>query len=389
MGSAAPKGRPALAILVAVAAVVWGASRSDAQLTLGLEPVVTGLSSPLGDLARRGRLAAASSSSSRPAGSASATATQVAADAVPRHRPTLIAAAASGACSALAFHPDYADNGLFFVNYTAAPATAPGQHRHRPLPRLGRPRRRRSRLGADPRSRSRTRRATTTAAGSTSGRDGYLYIGAGRRGRRRTTRQIGNGQDLTCCSARSCASTSDDGQRPYAIPPDNPFVDSRAARPEIWAYGLRNPWRFSFDRATGDLYIGDVGQGGARRSTSSRPRAAAARTTAGAIMEGTHSLRLGDRWLQHGRLTLPILEYDDGRGGCSDHRRLPSTAARPSPRSTAPSSTPTSARAASGAVEERRHVDEPVLLSHRRSTSASLRRGRGRRALRRGLRLRW
>ena len=47
--------------------------------------------------------------------------------------------------------------------------------------------------------------------------------------------------------------------KPYAIPADNPFVDSDSAQPEIWAYGLRNPWRFSFDRQTGDLYIADVG----------------------------------------------------------------------------------------------------------------------------------
>jgi hypothetical protein len=46
----------------------------------------------------------------------------------------------------------------------------------------------------------------------------------------------------------------------YTIPPSNPFVSTNGARPEIWAYGLRNPWRFSFDRATGDLFIGDVGQ---------------------------------------------------------------------------------------------------------------------------------
>jgi putative heme-binding domain-containing protein len=63
------------------------------------------------------------------------------------------------------------------------------------------------------------------------------------------------------CFQRSCGSTSTarKGDRPYRIPEDNPFVDLEGARPEVWAYGFRNPWRMSFDRKRGDLWVGDVG----------------------------------------------------------------------------------------------------------------------------------
>jgi glucose/arabinose dehydrogenase len=88
------------------------------------------------------------------------------------------------------------------------------------------------------------------------GPDGYLYMGTG----------DGGGEDYV--NARRLDSllgkllridVNVDG-KPYGIPPTNPFVDVPEARPEIWAYGFRNPWRFSFDRETGDLWIGDVGQ---------------------------------------------------------------------------------------------------------------------------------
>jgi glucose/arabinose dehydrogenase len=70
----------------------------------------------------------------------------------------------------------------------------------------------------------------------------------------------GNGQNLGVLLAKMLRiDPRPSGGNPYGIPSDNPFVDRMGARPEVWAYGLRNPWRWEFDRETGDLWIGDVG----------------------------------------------------------------------------------------------------------------------------------
>jgi len=91
------------------------------------------------------------------------------------------------------------------------------------------------------------------------GPDGYLFIGVGDGGPAHDPDQTGQDpSDLLGSILRIDVAGFGDF---YAVPPDNPFVATEGYAPEVWAYGLRNPWRFSFDRATGDMYIADVGDG--------------------------------------------------------------------------------------------------------------------------------
>ena len=95
------------------------------------------------------------------------------------------------------------------------------------------------------------------------GPDGYLYIGTGDGGGANDSTGAGNNaQNLGVRLGKLLRiDPRQSGSQSYSVPADNPFVGSPGAAPEIWSYGLRNPYRFSFDRATGDLVIGDVGQG--------------------------------------------------------------------------------------------------------------------------------
>jgi putative heme-binding domain-containing protein len=93
------------------------------------------------------------------------------------------------------------------------------------------------------------------------GPDGYLYISTGDAAPPSPPDLLDTGQDLSDLLSSILRIDVDrpEGTNPYSIPRDNPFLTLPAARPEIWAYGLRNPWKMSFDRATGDLWVGDVG----------------------------------------------------------------------------------------------------------------------------------
>lgn len=93
------------------------------------------------------------------------------------------------------------------------------------------------------------------------GPDGFLYISTGDAADPNPPDRLDTGQDLSDLLSSILRIDVDhpDMDKPYSIPPDNPFIKMPNARPEIWAYGFRNPWRMSFDRLTGDLWVGDVG----------------------------------------------------------------------------------------------------------------------------------
>ena len=98
------------------------------------------------------------------------------------------------------------------------------------------------------------------------------------------------------------------------MPSDNPFVENKDALSEIWAYGLRNPWRFSFDRITGDLYIADVGQNDWEEINFQPADSLGGENYGWSNMEGNHCYRLG---CESGIFSAPIAEYRHSNGTCS------------------------------------------------------------------------
>jgi hypothetical protein len=214
----------------------------------------------------------------------------------------------------VAFHPDYAHNGRFYVDYVdLGQHTVVAEYRVSDDPDRADP--------ASARVLLRFEQPTFIMNGGQLqfGPDGLLYIGTGDGGSFGSVEgedsagdphnHAQNPRDLLGKILRIDVDRGD----PYAIPDGNPFRDGVAGRPEVWALGLRNPWRFSFDRENGDLFIGDVGE--TRREEIDRlPRDARPAANLGwRRMEGSLCFRPSSG-CDDGSLTAPLLEYSHDEG---------------------------------------------------------------------------
>jgi glucose/arabinose dehydrogenase len=171
-----------------------------------------------------------------------------------------------GSMNGLAFHPNYADNGLFYVNFVTTEGNVALVEYHVSAdPDVADPASERllliiDHIAEDDRGGSVVPSPRHFAGMLAFGpNDGFLYISSGDGGYFGDVN--GNAQHLGRLLGKILRIDVDgrQGVLPYAIPPSNPFIGVPGAREEIWAYGLRNPWRFSFDPETGDMFIGDVG----------------------------------------------------------------------------------------------------------------------------------
>lgn len=206
----------------------------------------------------------------------------------------------------LAFHPDYAQNGYFYVNYT-------NRQGHTVVERYSVSQSDPNR--ADPNSAKRILLIEQPYANHNGGMiafgpDGFLYIGMGDGGS--ANDPLGAGQNTRTLLGKILRIDVDNGD-PYAIPAGNPYADGREGLAEVWSIGWRNPWRFSFDRLTGDKYIADVGQNRIEEVHIERRGAPGGLNYGWNIMEGSQCFTPRSGCNQNG-LQLPIAEYDHSKG---------------------------------------------------------------------------
>lgn len=206
----------------------------------------------------------------------------------------------------LAFHPLYTDNGFFYVNYT----DNSGDTRVERYARSDNP------DVADPESGALVLTVDQPFGNHNGGQvlfgpDGMLYIPLGDGGSGGDPQN--NAQTLSTLLGKLLRIDVNSGN-PYAIPPDNPFTGQAGARPEIWAYGLRNPWRTSFDRGGNLYFIADVGQN-RHEEINAVDRTAAGVNYGWRIMEGSSCYNASS--CDQSGLTLPIHTYPTSGGNCA------------------------------------------------------------------------
>ena len=220
---------------------------------------------------------------------------------------TLVSSGGEQGFLSTAFHPNYKSNGFFFVNYTNTNGdTVVARYTVSADPNV-----------ANPDSALVVLTMTQPYSNHNGGQlqfgpDGYLYIGMGDGGSGGDPEN--KAQNPGTLLGKMLRIDVDSGN-PYAIPATNPFVGNLEVLDEIWALGLRNPWRFSFDRLTGDIFIADVGQSEWEEVNFQPASSSGGENYGWRLMEGTHCYN-PPADCNDGSLALPILEYSHDVG-CS------------------------------------------------------------------------
>jgi len=206
----------------------------------------------------------------------------------------------------LAFHPDFAHNRRFFVDYTDRSGhDVVAEYRAASTLRASASSRRLILQVNDP-------YPNHNGGMLAFGRDGYLYIAMGDGGSQGDPHN--NGQSLSTLLGKILRIDVNHGS-PYSSPSTNPFVHRSGARHEIWDYGFRNPWRFSFDRSSHGLFIGDVGQN-TYEEVDVEHASSGGHNYGWRVMEGRHCYNPQSGCNRSGKV-LPIAEYTHAGGNCA------------------------------------------------------------------------
>jgi glucose/arabinose dehydrogenase len=212
----------------------------------------------------------------------------------------------------MAFHPSYRTNGRFYLAYTdSTGALVVGEYR-RSSSSANRASTTERRIIRIPHSSYSNHNGGQLAFGP----DGYLYIGTGDGGGGGDPLENGQRRSAPLGTIVRIAPNVTSASPRYRVPSTNPWATSTTIRHEIWAYGVRNPWRFSFDRRTGDLWVADVGQGTYEEVNRSR-RAVGGGRGANFGWDQYEAFRCHEGPCSSSGKTFPLAYYAHGANGCS------------------------------------------------------------------------